>query len=125
MSVCTGIYITMPHSTSETISRTIPHSKVSTIIRKNESNFGNRLLIQFLKTKPMTNFSKQLLFIIVVSLILAFFGIGISSTFISNFTISVYSLLAIATVFNLNEFLTRENKPTLTIMVENTGNDLI
>lgn len=66
----------------------------------------------------MSKFTQQLIFIIGVSLILAFFGIGISSTFISNFTISVYSLLAIATLFNLNEFLTRENKPTLTIKVE-------
>lgn len=66
----------------------------------------------------MSKFTQQLIFIIAASLILAFFGIGISSTFIGNFTISVYSLLAISTIFNLNEFLTRENKPTLTIRVE-------
>lgn len=66
----------------------------------------------------MSKFTQQLIFIVVISLILAFLGIGISNNFISNFAISAYSLLAIVTIFNLNEFLIRENKPTLTIMVE-------
>lgn len=66
----------------------------------------------------MIKFDKQLLVILFASIILWLFGIGGWDTLLSNICLNFIVIVIFATIFNLNEYLTRENKPTLTIKVE-------
>ena len=66
----------------------------------------------------MTKFDKQLLAMVFASIILWLFGIGGWDTLLLNICLNFIATVIFATIFNLNEYLTRENKPTLTIKVE-------
>ena len=66
----------------------------------------------------MNKFDKQLLAILIVSIIIGLFGIGGWDTFLSNVYLNFIAILIFASIFNMNEYFTRENQPTLTIKVE-------
>lgn len=66
----------------------------------------------------MTTSTKQILILAVGASLLTYFWIWIWDNFIQRFAFNFILLFAGGILVNLNEFLTRENKPTLTIRVE-------